>query len=252
MLFQIIRILFIWGNYEQHDIRLVRHSSGSIACKSRSADETVDRLLSARMDLRRYIVKIFVDVETTGFDPWRDSVLSLACVLTDDNGNTIDTFYEFCRPATTNKTVTLYTEKNGRIVPYERDLWSEKAAKIHGISYEQAMKQQHPINLCVNFLNFLAKRVGAPTPLTMYTKNMAFDLRMITAMMYRNLEHHAYKMYRYVDFRNWENVYDMVPNATELAIVAKREGIDINAHDALSDVTAMIELWKRYSVKAAA
>ena len=197
-------------------------------------------------------MKIFVDVETTGFDPWRASVLALACVLTNDEGEEIDRFYEFCRPATTNKTVTIPTLIDGRMKTYEYKLWSVEAEKKHGISYEFAMKQQHPINLCVNLLNFLAKHVGEPTPLTMYTKSMAFDLRMITAMFSRNLEHHYYKMYRYIKFNDWENVYDLVPNATDLETVAKREGIKIKAHDALSDDLAMIELWKRYRERMAA
>ena len=182
-------------------------------------------------------MKIFIDVETTGFNPFRDSVIELGSIITDDKGIEIARFNQLCRPDPIG---------NGRFN------WNKKAEETHGISYETAVKSQHPINLCVNYLNFLAEHVMRPLPLSMFTKNMAFDLRMLTGLMHKNLEHHYFGMYKFIKHNEWENIAAFMPDGladnAKLETIAKKLKIPHNAHRAIGDCEVTVELFKRYGV----
>lgn len=83
----------------------------------------------------------FFDLETTGLDVlFREQYISLACVLTDDKGNELDRFYDYCR----------IDEKNG----YK---WSDQAAKIHKLEKSFIDKQQHINDLANKLGRFLMK-----------------------------------------------------------------------------------------------
>lgn len=83
----------------------------------------------------------FFDLETTGLDVlFREQYISLACVLTDDKGNEVDRFYEYCS----------IDQKNG----YK---WSDQAAKIHKLDKGFIARQQHIEKLANNLGRFLMK-----------------------------------------------------------------------------------------------
>jgi len=80
--------------------------------------------------------RFFIDVETTGFDPMRNDIVSLAMIVTDIDGTEIGEFYETCRPEF-NK------------------FYSTEAEEIHGFKRSELEKFQTPRELCKKLLWFL-------------------------------------------------------------------------------------------------
>ena len=84
----------------------------------------------------KYRYRCYLDVESVGFCPIRNDVISLACIVTDRDLCIVGEFYETAKPDF-NK------------------YYSEDAEKIHGFRQRGMYNFQSRRSLCVNLLKFL-------------------------------------------------------------------------------------------------
>jgi DNA polymerase III epsilon subunit-like protein len=170
----------------------------------------------------------FSDVETTGFDPIRNDIISLCLIVTDREFNRVGMFYETCRPEF-NK------------------FYSVEAEKIHGFNRSQLESFQPRRKLAINLLKFLAPfRTPGKFHPYIYHALKYFDFRF-TDWMYRkeNLQWSFYKMF---DERFTQSTITMARNMgyspNKLNDWADRIGFDLNHHDAQSDTECLVEVYK--------
>lgn len=170
----------------------------------------------------------FSDVETTGFDPIRNDIVSLCMIVTDQNFNRVGMFYETCRPEF-NK------------------FYSEGAEKIHGFDRAQLESFQPRRNLCINLLHFL-KEFRTPDKFHPYIYHALklFDFRFTDwAFRKENLHWSLYKMF---DERFCESTIEMARDAgyspNKLNHWADRLDFKLDHHNAQSDTECLVETYK--------
>lgn len=168
----------------------------------------------------------FIDVETTGFDPLRNGVLTLACYITDDQYNLVGEHYGEFRPDGKREIV-----------------WGEEAEKVHGISWDRAQSFPDMETSSRYFLEFLEKY----PPCTFVAHNMAFDRRMVRGTLARNDLH--FRFYRC--FPRFQDTIKLVKEAglvssksKSLGVICKELGIEHDHHDARSDAKVLIQIHK--------
>lgn len=172
----------------------------------------------------------FTDVETTGFDHYRNCVITLACFITDIDYNIIEVIDMKIRPDGAKDIV-----------------WSDGAEKVHGITWEVASEFRESKEMALEFLNTLSKY----PPLIFVAHNAPFDARMIKGWLAKNdLYHEHYKI-----FKSREDTVELVKMANlttgkskSLGPVCKELGIEHDHHNALSDAKVLIEIHKRCSI----
>lgn len=76
------------------------------------------------------------DLESTGFCPMRNDILTLGCILADDDLNIVD-------------------QREFKTRPINWDYWGEDAEKIHGITREES--RDYPVSgvACRDFINYV-------------------------------------------------------------------------------------------------
>lgn len=165
---------------------------------------------------------IFVDVETTGFDTWSNSVIAASFILLSGTDIKRKTFY-------------------GR--PESVDKWSDDAEKIHKITLWDAMRFPTHTQMASDILDFLK-----PCDQFIYHGLRKFD--------YIRLESLFFKVGKVFEFRKLcpiEKVDSTLRLAKQklqlpnykLNTVADYYGIELDHHNAESDVNATYEIWKR-------
>jgi DNA polymerase III epsilon subunit-like protein len=176
----------------------------------------------------------YIDTETTGFRTWTNSVISLAWIITDDENETIAEFYEECAPDT------------GKFA------WDKSAEPIHGFNEVDQRKKQHPRDLCVNLMSFLdANKIS--DAIVRYHAKARFDMRMIYAMYFKNMEHNYYHMYKFIQPTGHISTIDLIKNRLKLSSydlheVASALGIKFTHHNALSDTQCLVNICKELRI----
>lgn len=170
----------------------------------------------------------FSDVETTGFDPIRNDIVSLAMIVTDREFNPVGEFYETCRPEF-NK------------------FYSEDAEKVHGFNRSQLESFQHPRKLCIKLLNFLAPyRTPGKFHPYIYHAFKYFDYRFSEWAFRKNELHWSW--FKMFDERFTQSTLSMARNAgytgNKLNQWAERIGFELEHHNALSDTKCLVPLYK--------
>jgi len=124
--------------------------------------------------------KLFIDVESTGFDPMRNCVISLGAVIKDyDTGETHE-FYEECRPDSLTPNYE-HPSLKGFIV----ETWSPDAERVHGFTFKKQSGKQTGFDLAVKFLKWINQFYdGAKIPF-IYHANANFDWKFVKTMMYK-------------------------------------------------------------------
>ena len=128
---------------------------------------------------------LFFDIETTGYTPSTAELISIAVYATDANHNIIDEFYEEC----TVGSKRFIQNVCGHTV----DLWPDQATEVHGITFEQQLKFQEPIDLYRKLYKFL-EQWPDDSITWVYHSNTNFDMSFLT---YRS-DIHAPVFYRYL------------------------------------------------------
>lgn len=168
----------------------------------------------------------FIDVETTGFDPLRNGVLTLAAYVTDDSHNILGEHYGEFRP-----------DGEKRIV------WGDEAEKVHRISYETALNFPSIEDSSEQFLTFLEQY----PPLTFVAHNMSFDRRMVRGTLSKTDRHFRF----YQCFPRFQDTIKLVKDSglvsgksRSLGVICKELGIKHDHHDARSDAKVLIQIHK--------
>lgn len=175
----------------------------------------------------------FCDVETTGFDPIRNDIVSLALVVTDREFNQVGEFYETCRPEF-NK------------------FYSAEAEKIHGFSKPELANFQPRRKLLINLLKFLNdfREPGQYHPF-IYHAFKYFDFRF-TEWAFRKESLH-WSFFKMFDERFTDSTLNMAVqqkySGNKLNQWAERLGFELDHHNALSDTLCCVEVYKHLTKK---
>lgn len=172
---------------------------------------------------------LYIDTETTGLNSSINDIIQLACVPVID-GVQHEHFNEFCQPVN----------------------WSsidQKAIDVHGISIERMKTFQHPSVLLDRFINYV-KQFNVKFVIAGYNSN--FDKAFIGALFSKNARSIEYSKLFLSEVRDVharaKAVKDKLTSTKfKLVNLAEEFGISINAHDALSDIQATIEVDRHLS-----
>lgn len=172
---------------------------------------------------------LYVDVETSGLSPSINDIVQLACVPVID-GRSHESFNEFCQPANWNTI-------------------DAKSIEVHGITIEMMRGFQSPHAMLDKFVAYLAK---FNTKFVIAGYNSNFDKAFLGAIFAKNARSNEYSKFFLNEIRDVHARAKAVKDkltSTKLKLVnlAEEFGIEIKAHDALSDIQATIEVDKNLS-----
>lgn len=185
-------------------------------------------------------MKHFIDVETTGFDCWKNCVISLAWIITDDKNETVAEFYEECAP----------DSKKG---------WNVEAEKIHGFTYEEQIKKQSNLDMVNNLFTFLDTN-NVRTNLW-YHANASFDYKFLFGLITKAADNRIFDLWKYVLpnenvntiklfnqhlNRNEKGKLKPKKDRTSVALdkLCKYYGVGLEHHNALSDTRGLVSCVK--------
>lgn len=167
----------------------------------------------------------FTDVETTGFDSFRNQVITLSTFITDSSYKIINEFHGRFRP-------------EGK-----KDLvWSTGAEDVHKISWEEAMEFPTVLEESQRYIEWLH---SIDNDLEFVAHNMPYDRRMIRGTLFRNDLHFPFNL-KHREFSDTaQMIKKVMPSdlkSRSLGNVCTYYGIDHNHHDAKSDAFVLIRL----------
>lgn len=157
------------------------------------------------------------DVETTGLDPAKDSIIQIAAVKFDSNFNTIDSYYTHVKPM------------------HDFEI-AEGALQKHGMTKEFILENGKPSNEVMQFFNNFCNDCD----ILSYNGN-SFDIKFIVKEMKdAGIEFSLDRIF-YDSMK-----YEAMIHPRRLEVVYKNYTGKIleGAHDALADVNATIEVFK--------
>ena len=171
---------------------------------------------------------LFLDVETTGLKSDKHDIIQLAAIPII-NGQRQETFNEFCQPI-------------------NWDTIEDAALAIHGISREKLKTFQTSEKMITKFINYL-KSFDCKFIIAGY--NVGFDRKFISSTFD---QHNVSKDFFSLFELQIHDVFSRVKiihgkkiktENRKLVTIAKHFDIEIDAHDALSDIEATIEINER-------
>ena len=167
-----------------------------------------------------------IDSETSGLNTSSHSIVQLSCIPIID-GIPQKPFNEFCQP------------ENYLTV-------EEKAVQVHGITIARMRTFQKPEKMLDNFIKYLK---GFGVKFYIMGFNVGFDKRFLSAMFNRyGREKEFFELFELSIHDTYTRAQSLKKTALKdqksfsLAALCERFDIHINAHDALSDIGATIEL----------
>ena len=141
----------------------------------------------------------FLDLETTGVNPRLAKVISGAFVVTDKDHSILGQTHQKCHIDQAR-----FTKNN---LGWNIDNWPSEAEKIHGISYEDSLSFQHPLDWCRSIFKFIS---SFNTRLTLvYHANAAFDIRFLFSHFALHSDKAYYLLQNYVLREQTENTMAM-------------------------------------------
>lgn len=171
--------------------------------------------------------KIFLDVETTGFDPIRNDVISLGAVITDGSLSVVDEFYTTIKP-NINKFI------------------SDDALAVSGFTRDQLIEHKPQRDACIDFMWFLKPFLSEePQSMVSHTNN-GFDWRFVDWLFRKqDLNYNLYKILRH-DYQEStiKIARDLGHSNNKLNDWAKKLNLNFNHHNALDDARMCMEVYK--------
>lgn len=165
---------------------------------------------------------LFLDVETTGLYADKHDIVQLACVPLINN-KTETSFNEFCQPLNWNSI-------------------QDEALRVHGITRDRMKTFQDPKDMLDKFINY-AKSFNTKFIIAGY--NVGFDKRFLSSFFTKHGR--SEEFFEIFDinvhdvFARAKSVKSQLPTENlKLETLAKHYGIEIVAHDALSDILATV------------
>ena len=169
---------------------------------------------------------LWIDVETTGLNEKKNDIIQLACIPIV-NGVPQKAFNEFCQP-------------------FNWDAVEQEALNVHGITVQQLKTFQSPQDMFSNFIDYM---LSFDVKFTIAGFNVSFDKRFLSASFSKINKNQEFSKLFSIDihcvYKRASDVKSKIPSKSlKLEALANLYGIEINAHDALSDISATIELDK--------
>lgn len=169
---------------------------------------------------------LWIDVETTGLNEKKNDIIQLACIPII-NGVVQPTFNEYCQPFNFNA-----------IEP--------EALKVHGLTLEMIDTFQPPNVMFDKFIDYI-KSFGVKFTIAGF--NVNFDKRFLSASFSKISKNQDFSKLFTIDIHcTYKRATDVkgkiASKSLKLEALANLYGIKINAHDALSDISATIEVDK--------
>lgn len=170
--------------------------------------------------------QLWIDVETTGLSEKKQDIIQMACIPVI-NGVPQKPFNEFCQPI------------NYATIEQE-------ALDIHGITIQQLRTFQSPDEMIEKFVNYVN---SFGVKFTIAGFNVSFDKRFISAT-FSKLKRTSdfFKLFTidvHCTYKRAQQVKTQIASQSlKLEALANLYNIQINAHDALSDIAATIEVDK--------
>lgn len=167
---------------------------------------------------------LYLDSETTGLDAQKNDIIQIACIPVI-NGIPGKPFNEYCQPINYSAV-------------------DQEAIAIHGISLEQMKTFQSPSEMLRKFEAYL-RSFNAKFTLAGY--NVGFDKGFLTAMFAKMGVPSLYRELFEGDTHDTMLRAKLAKGLSKnprLSKLAEEYGISINAHDALSDIQATIQIDK--------
>lgn len=176
--------------------------------------------------------RLFIDVETSGFNPWQHSILSMAIIVTDSELNEKAEFYEECRPNILN-----------------RKSWSVDAQKVHGFKPSEVIKKQSETELCKKLYTFLRDNLNGERGVLWFHADSKIDYKFLIGVLFKNMGSDYYDIYKYIQPYGHKNTMEYIRKKGfrkyGLDKMANHYNIQFNHHNALSDTRVLLEICKR-------
>lgn len=168
----------------------------------------------------------WIDSETTGLNETKNDIIQLACIPVI-NGIPQKPFNEFCQPT------------NWKNI-------DQVALDVHKITIEQIRLFQTPDEMLNKFIEYIK---SFNVKFTIAGFNVLFDKRFLSSMFFKlNKNEEFFKLFSidvHCTYKRATSVKSKIDSKSlKLESLANLYGIQINAHDALSDIRATIEVDK--------
>lgn len=169
---------------------------------------------------------LWLDCETTGLSEHKNDIVQLACIPVI-NGVAQKPFNEFCQPTNWNSI-------------------AQEAIDVHGITRDMMLTFQPQEEMLNKFIAY-AESFGVKFTIAGY--NVGFDKKFMSATFSKyNKSSNFFRMFTiniHDTFVRTKSVKSQISTSSlKLEVVAPHFGIQIKAHDALSDIEATIKLDK--------
>ncbi|WP_416768498.1 exonuclease domain-containing protein [Sulfurimonas sp. ST-25] len=173
---------------------------------------------------------LYIDTETTGLDPQRHGLREIACILVED-GEVVDIFKTMVNPGTYRREVEI----------------DQQALDISGKDREELKLYPSSDEAMEAFRGFLSRHKPEDGRLQIAGYNVGFDIGFLKEW-FKDCE------LNYDDFFNYKplDIFALVgvlryhghinTKSDKLAVVCEAFSIPIDAHNALSDITATMQL----------
>lgn len=174
---------------------------------------------------------LFFDCETGGTEPKTDAILQLSAIIEVD-GNVVD-------------------EIDLKIKPLQGKTVTAEALEVQGRTVQEVMSFNDPIDSYAAFNKFLARRPAHKlNRYTMAGYNAGFDCDFLN-QWYKDISGGPFAYWKYLQFspidilpfvRAFKHIGIMDIENCKLGTVCKYFGVEIQAHDSLSDIRATREV----------
>ena len=177
---------------------------------------------------------LYFDCETTGLDPVKNDIIQLAGVIEID-GRVKESF-------------------DIRMQPFSYTDISSEALEVHGCTIDEIRTYQAPEEGYSQFISILSRHIAKfdrSDKLYPAGYNVGFDLNFLAEFFRKNNDKYlgSWINWKALDPLPWFRMHDLVgticlPNY-KLETICTTYGIEIKAHDALSDIMATREILSR-------
>ena len=187
---------------------------------------------------------LYFDTETTGTDPLRNDIIDLAVIIEVDG--------------------KVEHEESIKMQPLDYSTVELKALEVNGMTIEQIKTFQEPIIAYGRIIELFENYVDKYDKLSRFYPagyNCQFDLNFLAAFFRKfDPKYGVGSWIRWCPFDMMQQLRNEIflrggnsPYENfKLSTVAARHGIELKAHDALSDIRATRALIQRYMLKKAA
>jgi len=170
---------------------------------------------------------LFLDLETTGLDPKKNSVVQLSGVIEID-GKVVDSFNLDC-------------------APFAEDHINDKALKVTGKTKEQILDYPQPRTVFKSFVKILNRHVDKfdkQDKFYMVGQNIKFDYDFLNEWFKKNGNDHMYGLifFHLIDLIALATAFKLAgkinPKDMKLKTIADEFDIVFKQHDAMDDIRA--------------